>query len=926
MRHPDYVVSPRLARLLIRLSVPSRELETVLGDLEEEFRTNVDPEQHRASARLWYWKQALSLGVTYLWSRGLLRPDGLQGECRNGRQLLSDSLGLRHERNIVNKPEEGVMRNVLGDLKYGFRTMLRCKGFTAVAGLTLAIGIGANSAIFSIVHAVVLEPLRYNGAERLVVARQTHMVRGPEPGWVSPPDYFDWREQSVSFDELGFYWSPELDLTGTAEPERLLGAIVSWTLFPVLQVEPVLGRGFTAEEDSPGGDRVITISDGLWQRRFGGDPGIIGQTMTIDEVGRTVVGVMPPGFDFPASGTEVWLPGRYSPTQSSNPAFDAAGYRAFRILHVVGRLKAGVSPAQAGADLGTIASRLEQQYPESNDGYSARIVPLHEFLVGDVRVALLLLLGAVSCLLLIATVNVAGMLLARGSDRRREIAVRVAMGADIRRIVGQLLSESMLLALLGGGLGSVIALSAMPLFLALVPVPIPRLEEAGVNPSVLLYTLVVTLFTGILFGLVPALQSARSDLNETLRQATNRLAGGSSARLRRVLVVGEISLAMVLLVSSALLLESFRELRNVEPGFESDGVLVASVELPRAYFDPLRSGSFFEQLRQQVGSLPGVRNASLSIGVPLEAEAHFPVDQTTFSLGNGPVLPPAERPSVPLHIVSPEFFETIGVPVVRGRGFEPRDALDERAVAVINESMVERFFPEENPIGRRITHDLVIVPREVNSRFIVGVVGDIRHFGLHEPAGAQMYVPHQQRAWPSMRLFVRSDSDPLTLAASLRESIWAMERSVVVPRVTTLDGLGSHNFLTPRFRALLTGSFATVALLLAGIGLYGLMSYSVSQRTHEIGIRMALGARSREILGLVVGQAMWLAVSGVVIGAIGAMFAAGLLVSLLFNTSAGDPMAFVVVAVLVLVVSLLASYLPARRATRVPPLVAMRGD
>ena len=818
------------------------------------------------------------------------------------------------------------MQNLAGDLKYAFRTMRRSKGFTAVAVLTLAIGIGANSAIFSIVNAVILKPLSYQDSERLVVVRQTHLVRGPEPGWVSPPDYFDWRRQSVSFDELGFYWSPELDITGTAEPERLRGAIVSWTLFPLLQVSPTLGRGFTAGEDTPGGDPLVAISDGLWRRRFGGDPGIIGQTLTIDEVVRTVVGVMPPGFDFPSSGTEVWLPGRYSPTQSPNPAFDTAGYRAFRILHVVGRLKAGVSPTQAGADLQAVAARLERQYPESNDGYSAEIVPLHEFLVGDVRVALLLLLGAVSCLLLIASVNVAGMLLARGSERRREIAVRVAMGADIRRIVGQLLSESMLLALAGGALGCVVALWAMPLFLALVPVPTPRLEQTGVDTSVLLYTLALTLLTGIFFGLVPALQSARSDLNETLRQATNRLAGGSSTRFRRVLVVGEMSLAMVLLVSSALLLESFRELRNVEPGFESDGVLVARVELPRAYFDPTRSGPFFEQLRQRVGSLPGVRNASLSIGVPLEAEAHFPVDQTTFSLDNGPVLPPAERHSAPIHIVSPEFFETIGVPVVRGRGFEPGDALDERAVAVINESMAERFFPGEDPIGRRIIHDLVIVPGEVNSRVIVGVVGDIRHFGVHEPAGAQMYVPHQQRAWPAMALFVRSDSDPLTLAGSVRESIWAMDGSIIVPRLTTLDGLGSHHFLTPRFRALLTGSFATVALLLAGIGLYGLMSYSVSQRTHEIGVRMALGARSREILGMIVGQALRLAVSGVVIGAIAAMFAAGLLMGLLFNTSAGDPIAFAVVTVLVLVVSLTASYFPARRATRVPPLVAMRGD
>ncbi len=818
------------------------------------------------------------------------------------------------------------MHILLGDLKYAFRTMMRSKGFTLVAVLTLAIGIGSNSAIFSIVNAVVLRPLPYADSEQLVMVISPNLGRGIEPGWLSPPDYFDWRAESDSFDEMAFYWSPELDLTGGGEPERLHGAIVSWTLFPVLQVDPILGRGFRKEEDSPGGDRVVTISDGLWRRRFGRDPGIVGQTLRIDEVLRTVVGVMPPGFDFPSGETEIWLPGRYHPTESSNTAFDAPAYRAFRILNVVGRLKAAVTPEQASSELQAIASLLELEYPASNAGYSARLVSLHEHTVGEVRPALLLLLGAVSCLLLIATVNVAGMLLARGSDRRREMAVRLALGADRTRIVEQLLTESLLLAVVGGALGALIAWLAMPVLSSLVPVPIPRLEETGVDLGVLVYTSMVTLLTGLLFGLVPAVGSARSDLNTTLREATNRLAGGYGARLRRVLVVGEMALAMVLLVSSALLLESLRELRNVEPGFNSEGVLVARVELPRTYSDPMRSGAFFEDLRRRLRSLPGVTAAGLSIGVPLEKDANFPVDPTTFNLDEGPVLPPGERPSAPIHIVSPGFFEVISVPLLKGRDFEPRDSLDGRAVAIINESMATRFFPGEDPVGHRIIHDLVIVPGEVNSRVIVGVVGDVRHFGLYAPAGPQMYVPHQQRAWPAMAVLVHTEADPMALAGVVREEIWAADRGVVIPFVTTLEEVGAHNFLTPGFRALLTGSFAFTALLLAAIGLYGLMSYSVSQRTHEIGVRMALGARSREILGMVVGQALRLAVFGVVIGVIATMLVAGLLMDLLFNTSSSDPTALAVVSLLVLVVALLSSYFPARRATKVAPLIAMRGE
>ena len=649
------------------------------------------------------------------------------------------------------------------------------------------------------------------------------------------------------------------------------------------------------------------------------------QTSYSRQAPRTIVGVLASGFEFPLEGTEVWIPGRYSPSDPSNPTFDAADYRAFRILGVVGRLGSGVSIDEARADLGTVAARLEGEYPESNDGYTVRVLGLHEHTVGSLRPGLLLLLGAVSCLLLIASVNVAGMILARGADRRREIAIRVAMGANARRVVGQLLVESSILALVGGILGCVGAYLVIPIMTVLAPASFPMSEAVRVDATVVFYAFGVTVLTGVLFGLFPALYAATPDLAGALGQTANRLTTSASGKLRKGLVVAQMALAMVLLVSSALLIETFWQLRSVDPGFEAASVLVARIELPRGYWEPTISGDFFEDFRKRVAALPGVDGAALSMGVPLEARAEFFVDESTFQIDGRP-LPLSERPVARMHIVSPDFFETMRVPVRDGRAFDARDRIDSLPVVVINQTMADRYWPGENPIGQRLTHDLVFVSGEKNDREVVGVVGDVRHFDLDRPADAQMYLPHSQRAWPTQALLIRSSVDPLSLAGPVRDVLWGMDDAIPVASMATLENVIATELSSPRFRATLTGVFAATALLLAAIGLYGLMAYSVSRRTHEIGLRMALGASSGEILRLVVGQALRLTAVGVALGSLAALVAAGLLMDLLFGVGTSDVSTFVVVASVVLGVAVLASFVPARRATRVAPLVAMRGE
>jgi predicted permease len=808
------------------------------------------------------------------------------------------------------------LRQFTQDLKYGLRTMRRGPGFTAAAVVTLALGIGANSAIFSVVNAVLLRPLPYPNAGRLVRIKRVDPRGGNVGGTVSYPNFSDFREQAPGLQYAAAYSDSYGWLGGSGEPERVEGVYASADLFPALGVGPALGRAFTAEEDRPGAPLVAVISHGLWQRRFGSDEGIIGREILLDGDKTTVIGVMPRGFNFPVGGetNDFWVP------LGSSGYAEMLKNRRGNNHSVIASLRPGVDISQAQAELDAVNERLASLYPEANAGTGVRVTDLQKDLVGDVRPALLVLLAAVSLVLLIACANVANLLLARAAARGREMALRTALGATRGRIVRQMLAESLLLSAAGGVVGLLVASWAVPLLVAVNPGGIPRVSEIDLDPRVLAFALVVSLVTGVLFGLAPALKVSRPDLNEALKEGGRGTAGNPArSRVRSLLIVSEVALSLVLLVGAGLLIRSFVALLNTPPGYDPSRVLTATLDVSRAvYPEPER---FFQQVSARVRELPGVEAAGMTSLLPLS-----PSDTSVeFRIEGRPEPQPGSAPVARPLAVDQDFFRAMGVAVRKGRALSEQDTGRSLKVVLVSEELARRYFPGEDPVGKRLILYHTYAKSEPAPYEVVGVVSDVRHRGLNVPASPEFYVSYMQMAPTRMTLVVRSAApDVAGLAASVRGAIMEVDRGALVWDLRQMDERLADSVAPQRFNTLLLGLFALVALALSATGILGVMSYTVTQRTHEIGIRLALGATRTDILRLVVGRGMLLTLGGVALGTAVALGLTRLMSSLLYGVSTTDPATFIAVAALISAVALVACYVPARRATKVDPLIALR--
>jgi putative ABC transport system permease protein len=803
---------------------------------------------------------------------------------------------------------------ILHDLRYALRVLARNPGFTAIAVLTLALGIGANTAIFSVVNAVLLRPLEFRDPSRLVIVAEKSSFPVISTSY---QNWLDWRDQSHSFESLEGTRGTTLTLTGAGEPERLNARMATAGLFPLLGVNTIAGRIFTADEDRAGGTPVVLLSYGLWQRRFGGSQEIIGKPITLDSIPYTVIGVLPPNFQV-LQPADVFLP--FTPWAKTLP--DDRNWHPGIIA--LARLKAGVSREQARTEMIAVTKRLEQQYPDYNTGTSADIVGLQEQMVQNVRPALILLLGAVSFVLLIACVNVANLLLARSASRGREVAIRTSMGASRPRIVRQLLTESILVSVAGGILGLLLASAALEPLLRISAGSVPQAFTVTLDRSVLIFTLALSVLTGLVFGLVPALRTAKLDLRETLNEGSRgSTAGPGQHRLRAVLVATEIALAMLLLVGAGLLLRSFSRLQDVPPGFQADHLLVADIPLSQnAYAKPEQRFEFFDRLVERTKALPGVRSAAAASFLPVSGGGSI----IHFNIYGHPPKSPHEFIAAGYRTVTPHYFETLGVPLLQGRVFTPADTDKAPAVTVINATMAHTFFPGENPIGKRM--QLGALPdKEVPWMEVVGVVGDLLQ-GLDLGPAAEMYLPYRQAdaLLPvfQMSVVLRTAADPLTQASALRSALAEIDPNQPLVKVRSMEENMSASVAQPRFRTWLIGIFAALALLLAAVGVYGVMSYTVTQRTSEIGIRVTLGAQSADVFRSIVGEGARIALFGVAAGLIAALALTRLLRTFLYSISASDPATFLAVAFLLTVISVAACYFPARRATRVDPIVALR--
>jgi len=798
---------------------------------------------------------------------------------------------------------------MLNDLRFAVRQLSKNPGFTTVAVLTLALGIGANTAIFSIVNTVLLRPFPYLAPERLVIIEER--VAGGNSFSPSYPNFVDWRVQNTAFDSIAAVRGNEsFNFTGAGEAERLQGRLVSAEFFYTLGVEPLFGRAFLPEEDRPGATPAVILSYGFWQRRFGTDPDVLGKQLTLNTQSFTVVGITPANFQFGLEA-DVTVPVGLSAERFANRGRDPG-------TGVVARLKPGVSQQQGETDLNLVAARLEQHYPKTNKGRRVLLTPLHEGIVGNVRQPLVILLGAVGLVLLIACANVANLLLVRSSARQKEMAVRVALGASRAAMVRQLLTESVLLATLGAALGTLLAIWGVMFVVSRLPEGIPRLQEAQVDTTAMLFTLAVSLLTGLLFGLAPALQASRPSLTEGLKEG-DRGSSGRRQRLRSVLVVGEVTLTLTLLVGAGLLIQSFRRVLQVDPGFKAQNLLTMQVSVNNP--DGQQVANFFEQLQQNVRSLPGVMSVAVSNGIPF-GSTNFPA----FLIEGRPDT--ENKPSGLRYHVSPAYFQTMGIGLIKGRLFTAEDTPATPSVAIIDEVLARRYFPNEDPLGHRLK-----ASADAPGIEIVGIVRHAEPNSLDAPgpAPAQFYFSFNQipaERLPGyvrrINLLTRTEVEPLGLASAVRGQVAALNKDQAVFNVRTMEQTVAQSVAARRFSMLLLTVFAIVALGLASLGIYGLMSYAVAQRTREIGVRMALGAQVSDVLKLVVGQGMKLALVGVVLGLVASVALTQLMKTLLFGVSATDPLTFIVIALLLTVVALLACWLPAQRATKVDPMIALR--
>ncbi len=801
------------------------------------------------------------------------------------------------------------------DVRYGLRAMRRSPGFTAIAVLALALGIGANTAIFSVVDSVLLRPLPYADPDRLVVV----LLRGRDP--VSPANFVDWRDRNHVFERMGAadYWTP--NLTGLDRPEHLTALRLTPDILPMLGVQPLLGRMFLPDTVEPGKDREVVLTHRLWQRRFAGDPSVVGRTLTLDGQSYTVIGVMPRSFRFTpfwATKAELYAP-LSEPLQSPS--------RTHQHLRAFARLKPGVSLGQARAEIATITARLEKEFPGTNR--NVNVVPLKEVVVGDIRPALLVLLGAVGFVLLIACANVAHMLLARAAARQKEVAIRTTLGAGRSRIIRQFLTESLLLAFLGGGAGLLLAAWGVRALVALGPENIPRVESIGLDSRVLVFLLFVSIVSGVAFGLVPALQASSANLADSLKESARGSTGGIRGnRLRSLLLASEFALALMLLIGAGLMIRSFIALQSVDPGFDPKNVLSLIVSVTgSAEAEPNRRAAFYEELLNRVRGLPGVVSAGAINHLPLAGDTW----NRTFFVEGRPRPRPGEGTSAVYRVVLPGYFHAMGIPVLRGRDIAESDDRSAPGAVVVNEWLAKKWWPNEDAVGKRITLD----DKDWPWLTVVGVVKNAVRSDWAAPPSEEIYLPYlQNRQYLEspgshvayMTLVVRANGDPAALAPSVRSLVWSFNRDLPVSEVQTMEQVVAESTAQPRLYLILLGAFASVALILAAVGIYGVISYSVSRRTHEIGIRMALGATRGKVVRLVVGQGMALALAGAGVGLVGALGLTRLMSGLLYGVRPTDTVTFLAVPLVLGGVAFAASYIPARRVARTDPMAALRSE
>jgi putative ABC transport system permease protein len=893
---PDWKQEVRLRLAVLKID-PAREQE-IVEELAEHLEDRYT-ELLSAGASPEYARRAISDELS----------DGdllIQGLRRTERRVATEPviLGSSRSRNMTT--------GLLQDIRYGARTLKKSPGFAAAVVLMLALGIGANTAIFSVVYAVLLRPLPFAEPDRLIFLAEKDL-EGELIG-IAYPNYEEFRERAGSFAEMAAFLGQSFNLTGLEKPVRLQGRKVSWNFLRLLGVAPQLGRDFVEQDDRPGAVPTALISDGLWNERFGGRSDVLGEPVRIDGQQYTIIGVLPPMFEFIRRG-DIFVPLGPSLTEASGLLNRGNHFALFGLA----RLKEGVSVEQASEEMKTLAAQLEQQYPVTNKGVTATAQELKDFLVEDIRPALVVLLGAVGFVLLIACVNVANLLLVRATRRQKEIALRMALGASRGRIVRQLLSESLLISLLGGGAGLLVGHWAMQGLLSLATPNIPRLDQVGLDTTTLIFTLSVSVLTGLLFGLLPALQSLRTDLQATLKEG-GRFAGGAvRERTRKVLLVAEVALALVLLIGAGLMLRTVFQLTHVDMGFKTENLLSMRFILSGDAYNPERRRAFSSECLAQLEATPGVESAALTLSLPLFQGSGW---QSVFITGDKSVPESKDLPSAAFTPVSSNYFDVMGIRLLAGRMFNEADTATSTPVVVVNQTLARRLWPGEDPVGKRLKQGFA--EDKTPWREVMGVVSDVRQNGIDRDPPMQVYIPLQQEPMRSLIVVARTAGDPLAMASMIEERIHSIDKDLPVFNVRTMDQLLDESIAQQQLAMALLGGFALLALMLAAMGIYGVMSYAVTQRTHEIGVRMAMGAQPSDVLRLVVGQGLTLALIGVAVGISAALAMTRLMASMLFGVSSTDPLTFISISLLLIAVAALACYVPARRAARVDPMVALR--